>query len=141
MSRMFGGKRTSGADSAPVDSSATYIGTDVIVEGTLRGKGVLRIEGRVTGQLEHEGTVVVGPHAEVRAKITVGELIVQGFVEGSIQAERCEIGETARVNGEIRAQKLSVAEGASLTGDLKTSQAAKGKSGVSSAGQAQASAE
>ena len=132
MSRMFANKR-SGEDAAPVDSSATYIGTDVQFEGTLRGKGVLRIEGKVVGQVEHEGTVVIGPRAEVHAKLTVRELVVQGSVEGSIQAERCEIGETARVNGEIRAQKLSVAEGASLNGDLAANQPTKGKQGEAKA--------
>ncbi len=121
---MFSGKRA-GADPAPVDSSATYIGTDVQLEGTVRGKGVLRIEGRISGQIEHEGTVVIGPRAEVHAKIVAKELVVQGLVEGSIQAERCEIGETARVNGEIRAQKLAVSEGAALMGDLATNQPAK----------------
>ncbi|MDA8344313.1 MAG: polymer-forming cytoskeletal protein [Thermaerobacter sp.] len=130
---MFANKR-SGTDPGPVDSSATYIGTDVQLEGTIRGKGVLRIEGRVTGQIEHEGTVVIGPRAEVHAKLTVRELVVQGFVEGSIQAERCEIGETARVNGEIRAQKLSVAEGASLTGDLATNPQGKGKQAAANHG-------
>lgn len=125
---MFNNKR-SGTETTPIDSSATYIGTDVQIEGTLRGKGVLRIEGKVTGQIEHEGTVVVGTQAEVHAKVRVRELVIQGFVEGAISAERCELAETARVNGEIRAQKLSVAEGATLSGDMAANQPVKSQAG------------
>lgn len=123
---MFSGnpKRPDG-ELETVDTAATYVGSDAQVEGTIRGKGVLRIEGRVTGQIEHEGTVVVGPKAEVRAKMRVRELIVQGYVEGSINAERCEIADSARIVGDVRAQRLSVAEGASIVGDLAANQPEK----------------
>jgi cytoskeletal protein CcmA (bactofilin family) len=118
---MFTNGRRGGEDSPAepmVDQTATYIGSDASVEGTVRGKGLLRIEGRVSGQVEHEGTVVVGQKAEVRAKLRVKELVVQGFIEGSIHADRCEIAETARIVGDVRAQRLAVAEGASIHGDL-----------------------
>jgi len=123
MSRMFTNPRrgddTVGPASDPmVDQTATYIGSDAAVEGTVRGRGLLRIEGRVSGQIEHEGTVVVGQKAEVRAKLRVKELVVQGFIEGSIHADRCEIAETARIVGDVWAQRLAVAEGASIHGDL-----------------------
>ncbi len=120
MSRMFTNQRRGeeGPVEPSVDQTATYIGSDAAVEGTVRGRGLLRIEGRVSGQVEHEGTVVIGQKAEVRAKLRVKELVVQGYVEGSIHAERCEIAETARIVGDVRAQRLAVAEGASIHGDL-----------------------
>ncbi len=120
MSRMFTNQRRGeeGPTEPMVDQTATYIGSDASVEGTVRGRGLLRIEGRVAGQVEHEGTVVIGQKAEVRAKLRVKELVVQGYVEGSIHADRCEIAETARIVGDVRAQRLAVAEGASIHGDL-----------------------
>ncbi len=121
MSRMFANQRRveDGAAIEPqVDQTATYIGSDSSVEGTIRGRGLLRVEGRISGQVEHEGTVVIGQKAEVRAKLRVKELVVQGYIEGSIQAERCEIAETARIVGDVRAQRLAVSEGASIHGDL-----------------------
>lgn len=120
MSRMFTNSKRVEDNTAEalVDQTATYIGSDAVVEGTVRGKGLLRIEGRVSGQIEHEGTVVVGAKAEVRAKLRVKELVVQGFIEGSIHADRCEIAETARIVGDVRAQRLAVSEGASIHGDL-----------------------
>ncbi len=133
MSRMFTNGRRGGEDSPAepmVDQTATYGGSDASVEGTVRGKGLLRIEGRVSGQVEHEGTVVVGQKAEVRAKLRVKELVVQGFIEGSIHADRCEIAETARIVGDVRAQRLAVSEGASIHGDLAANLPEDGEPGL-----------
>ena len=88
----------------------------------MRGRGLLRAEGRIKEEIEHEGTVVIGQNAAVRAKLQVKELVVQGFSEDSIQAERCEIAETARIVGDLRAKRLAVAEGASIQSDLQANQ-------------------
>ncbi len=74
----------------------------------MRGKG-LRVEGRVTGQIEREGAAVVGQKAEVRTKVRMKELLVQGPVEVR-SGDRCGTAETVRIVGDVRAQRLAVAE-------------------------------
>lgn len=98
------------------DYSATHIGQDIVIDGKLQGQGVLRIEGKVVGEIDHGGTVVVGERALVQATVRVKELVVHGRVEGKIEAERCEILATAHVEGELKAGRITVAEGAVILG-------------------------
>jgi len=120
MSRVFSnnGRGAAPAPQGSEETVTTYIGTNVSVEGTLRGKGLLRIDGKVSGTVEHEGTVVVASGAEVKANLRVKELIVQGYVEGQLTAERCEIAETGHVVGKLSARRVTIAEGATVRSEL-----------------------
>lgn len=103
--------------------SATHIGQDVVIEGTVRGQGVLRIEGKIIGDVEHSGTVVIGEKALAQATLRVKELVIHGTVEGKIHADRCEVMATARIQGELKAARITVAEGAVILGECAVSQA------------------
>lgn len=99
------------------DSSATHIGQDVVIEGKLTGQGVLRIEGRVVGEIEHSGTLVIGDKGVVQATVRARELVIHGRVEGKVQSDRCEVAATAHVQGELKAARITVAEGAVILGE------------------------
>lgn len=111
---MLGRRQT--PSTAAADYSATHIGQDIVIDGKLQGQGVLHIEGKVLGEIEHAGTVVVGEKGVVQATVRVKELVIHGRVEGKVDAERCEVLATAHVQGELKAGRITVAEGAAILG-------------------------
>ena len=50
----------------------------------------------------------VGKNGHVKGKIVTNRLVVQGYVEGSVEANRVEIKSTGHVNGEITSIELIV---------------------------------
>ncbi len=76
---------------------ATLIGPDVEFQGSIRASKSLEIEGKVSGEVEASGRVLVRPSGELEGNIKVHELMVAGHVEGEInvihQLEVVEKGE------------------------------------------------
>src|ERR1700722_7097821 len=85
---------------------------------------------------EGEGTIAlkgnsptVGPHGQVKASVEAKGVVVQGKLEGNIQAsDRVELRKTATVTGDIATQRISIEEGAYLKGkvDIQGRAEAKG---------------
>jgi cytoskeletal protein CcmA (bactofilin family) len=79
------------------------------------------VEGRLDGEVEAEGTLLVAEGARVRARVEADRLVVAGVLEGDVHArESVELLPTARVSGRLRTGRLVVAEGARLEGDVQT---------------------
>lgn len=101
------------------DSISTFLGPDAEVEGTIKFKGTIRLDGRVKGKIKsEEGSVIVGEKAYVNAEIAVGIAIIMGEVNGTIHAsDRIEIYPPGRVSGDIQAPIISMDEGAIFNGN------------------------
>jgi len=104
-----------------VAAQASYqatIGKGLIVKGKITGSESLFIDGRVEGSIELAGSrVTVGPHGEVAAAITAGEIVVLGKVCGNVAAtHRVEIRAQGSLTGDVSAGRLSIEEGAFLRG-------------------------
>jgi len=100
------------APSTSVDASSE-------VEGRLRCKETLRIDGRVKGEIECEKTVLVGEGAKVRASITADEVRISGVVEGNIAARRkITLEQSAIVTGDLTTPGIVIEEGAKLKGRI-----------------------
>jgi cytoskeletal protein CcmA (bactofilin family) len=100
------------APSTSVDASSE-------VEGRLRSKQTLRIDGRVKGEIECEKTVLVGETARVSASISADEVQIAGTVEGDIAARRkITLLRTAVVSGDLTTPGIVIEEGAKLKGRI-----------------------
>ena len=100
------------APSTSVDASSE-------LEGRLRCKETLRIDGRITGQIECEKAVLVGQGAQVKASVDADEVQVAGRVEGDIAARRkITLERTAVVIGNLTTPGIVVEEGAKLKGRI-----------------------
>jgi len=89
------------------------------VEGRLRCKQTLRIDGRVAGEIECEKAVLVGEGARVRANIAADEVQISGVVEGDIAARRkITLESTAVVVGDLTTPGIVIEEGAKLKGRI-----------------------
>jgi cytoskeletal protein CcmA (bactofilin family) len=115
----------------PAEGS-TVIGKSVIVRGELSGSEDLFIDGDVEGTITlEESRLTIGPNAQVRADISVRDVVVFGQLTGNVQATgRVDLRQSARVKGDILAGRLSIEESAVLTGrvELKTAPETKPKS-------------
>lgn len=93
------------------------IGKGVTIEGRLCFDETVRIDGRFKGEINSNGTLVVGEDGFVEGEINVMDAIVTGVVSGTLDAKnRVELKAPGRMLGEIRTPNLIVGEGAQFEG-------------------------
>ena len=64
-------------------------------------------------------SLTVGPNGQVRASVEAKGVIVQGKLDGNVQAsDRVELRKSAVVNGDISTQRIAIEEGAFLKGKV-----------------------
>ena len=95
----------------------SILARDLRVVGTLEGDGVLKIEGRVEGQVRGQAQVLVAPSGIVVGDVSAGEVIVVGRVDGDITATtRIELQPGGVVRGDLAAPRIAVHEGGKVNG-------------------------
>ena len=118
---MFGKKKSSPdiTSTRPVDRVTSVLGPGISWKGDLRGKGGVRIEGALEGEVAVRGMVIIGETGMVTCEVLkAGTVIVAGSVSGQIVAEKLEIRATGRVYGDVIIQTISTDEGAFLRGKV-----------------------
>ncbi len=86
-------------------------------EGKLTFQDTVRINGHFRGEIFSEGTLIVGEGAVIDARVEVGSIIINGKVNGEIEAQdRIEMRCPAQVRGDISARTLVVEEGVVFEG-------------------------
>jgi cytoskeletal protein CcmA (bactofilin family) len=108
--------------SNPYDSAterASVLGPTLYFKGDLSAEEDLLIQGRVEGSISHTQRLTVGIQGTVKANIRAQLIIVEGMVEGDLQAEKSVfVKETANVSGNIFAPTVSIVEGANFSGSV-----------------------
>ena len=95
----------------------TIIGPDTLCQGTIRTKGVVRIDGKLEGGVLEAANVIVGDEGQIQGDINTKKAIIGGTIKGNITAtENLEIMGNAQVLGDIHTALLSIAEGAVFEG-------------------------
>ena len=119
---LFGNKKKSTPThtvTGPVERVTTVLGPGINWKGDLRGKGGVRIEGTLEGEIAVRGLVIVGETGRVTCRtFKAGTIIVAGTVNAQIVAEKLEIRATGRVYGDVTTQSFSTEEGAFLRGKV-----------------------
>jgi cytoskeletal protein CcmA (bactofilin family) len=119
---MLFGKKKPTPTFAPNDTVkrvTTVLGPGINWKGDLRGKGGVRIEGALEGEIAVRGMVIIGETGRVTCKtLKADTIIVAGTVNGQIISEKLEIRATGRVYGDVTTQSFSTDEGAFLRGKI-----------------------
>jgi len=98
-----------------------FFDKDTQIKGDLNFKGSFRIDGHFKGTIKSESILIVGPNGQVEADVQVGYAVIDGQMNGNIQAkEKVEIHATGRVTGTIISPKLIIEEGAFLEANCQT---------------------
>jgi cytoskeletal protein CcmA (bactofilin family) len=94
----------------------SIIGEQISIEGTIRGKGDLVIEGSVKGSIEVETHhLTIGAKGEVESEIHAANVTISGKLKGNVNAKgKVKITKEADFNGEIKARSIAVEDGAHL---------------------------
>lgn len=91
------------------------------ISGKLSFNHAVKIDSRFSGEVKASELVVLGPHAVVQAKISAGNLQVEGRLIGKVRVSGwIEIHPGGRFQGEIESGKLKVYPGGTFegTGDV-----------------------
>jgi cytoskeletal protein CcmA (bactofilin family) len=118
---LFGKKKPtqSTTPSQPVQRVTTILGPGINWKGDLRGKGGVRIEGSLEGEIAVRGLVIIGETGRVNCETFMADtVIVAGIVNGQITTEKLEIRSTGRVYGDVTVQSFSTEEGAFMRGQV-----------------------
>lgn len=97
---------------------STVIGEGYVFTGELKGSSIVRIEGKIIGNIHVEGGVVLGEKGIVEGDIITRSAIIYGTVSGNINSTQLEIKKTGFVNGEITTDSLEIELGAKYNGKL-----------------------
>lgn len=100
-----------------MDSANTIVDAHADFEGTLKGKDA-QVLGRLRGQIELTGRLVLGEGARVEARVVADVVEIAGEYKGELKARSLSVLEKGRVEGTIDAQRLAVREGALLNGAI-----------------------
>jgi cytoskeletal protein CcmA (bactofilin family) len=97
-----------------------FLGTDTEFEGTLVFTGVVRIDGKFSGEIFSGGTLIIGESAIIKAQIHVADVIIRGELYGDIFADnKIEINVPGKLFGNIQSPRLVIEEGVVFEGNCK----------------------
>ena len=99
---------------------SSVIGAKTVVEGTLKGYELLRIDGLVKGKVESDGKVIIGRGGMVEGTVEAVEIFVGGTINGNLFAsEKVEANPTGEIYGDICTKRLIVDDNAIFEGRCK----------------------
>jgi len=97
----------------------TILGREVVHVGVIEGRDNYVVHGRVEGNCDLDGVLLIGPDGLWIGNITADTVIVKGRVEGGIRAHfKIEVRPSARIKGDLSSPLIAVAEGAVLQGRI-----------------------
>ncbi len=105
----------------------TIVGSNTQIEGNVTTKGTLRIDGRLTGDVETDW-LILGEKAFLKGNVKVAGVAVAGYLEGNVVAkEIIELKRTGQIQGDVTTNKLVVIEGGIVDGKIAMQQKEGGK--------------
>ena len=99
------------------DDNITLLAKGVVLKGEIHVEGTVRIDGRLDGDIQTKGQVIIGEDGLVQGTITAGTVVSSGRIKAKVMAnERVHLMKTATLIGEILTPVLLMEEGAKLQG-------------------------
>lgn len=98
----------------------SIVAKDLTIAGDLQAEGVIRIEGRVVGNVHAGDQVLLCDGGIVEGDVVAREVVIGGRVHGCISSqERVELQSTAIVHGDIATRRLLIQEGGRVKGAVR----------------------
>lgn len=102
-----------------VTGPATVIAEGALFEGNFSGTGSFVVGGRVEGDADIDGTVVLSAGGQWHGSLQATDLVIAGRVEGDVLANRqVEVTGTGHVTGRLSGRSVAMAEGAVVQGEV-----------------------
>jgi cytoskeletal protein CcmA (bactofilin family) len=98
----------------------SIVAKDLTIAGDLHAAGVVRIEGRVIGNVHAGDQVLLSEGGVIEGDVLTREAVIGGRVHGSISGEeRVEVQASAVVHGDIVTRRLHIQEGGAVNGAVR----------------------
>lgn len=111
---------------APTNAAPTARGgesllaADLTIEGTISGRGSLRVAGKFKGDVQVQGSLAIEPGAKVTGAVRAETITIAGELEGNIEgAKRVELQQGGTLVGDLAATTFTVAPGARMRGRVE----------------------
>lgn len=90
------------------NSNTTIITAGAKIKGEVTLSCNLYIDGELEGMIKSSKEVNVGKNGHVKGNVQTERLVVQGFIEGTVEAKSVEIKAGGHVSGEIISTELII---------------------------------
>lgn len=98
----------------------TLVGVNTELNGDISSKGILRIDGKVTGNVNVQGDIFIGEDAYINGDITASNIHIAGEVEGNITTSGVlKLLSSSKLTGDIQVQAFVCCEGSIFDGKCK----------------------
>jgi cytoskeletal protein CcmA (bactofilin family) len=98
----------------------SIVAKDLTIAGDLQASGIIRVEGRVIGNVHTGDQVLVSEGGVIEGDVVAREAVIAGRVHGGIQAEeRVELQASAVVHGDLVTRRILVHEGGQVNGSVR----------------------
>lgn len=98
------------------------------IEGKMIFRGSVRIDGNFKGEILSDDLLIVGETGSLEGKFQVGEAIIGGKVQGTLEVKRSvTFNPKGEFRGELITPLLTVEPGATLDGNIRMSSQASEK--------------
>jgi len=104
---IFNNGDSSNQSSKP-DTNTTIITAGSTIKGEMNLSCNLYVDGEFEGVIHSKKDVNIGKNGHVKGDVVTQRLVVQGYIEGTINAHRVEIKAAGRVNGSIESTELVI---------------------------------
>lgn len=112
----------------------TTIGQHIVVLGRVSGEDDLVVAGRVEGQIEISGMLVVEDQALVKGEVNAVSVRIDGRFEGRLRAETLHLTSTALVDAELlEVGVLRIDDGAKVKAEISMDDVPSAKTTISAA--------
>ena len=118
-------KRTGKRDAPPRQSATARNGgvntidEHTTITGDLEAGGDIRIDGKLIGDLQCQGRLIVGTTGIIEGDVRCVEAVIEGRYTGHITVSQLlTLKETSTVSGSIRAHQLAIGAGCKLDGQV-----------------------
>ena len=119
------------------DNQISIISENFEIEGTIKAKSFVRIDGIVHGDVFVEEGLIMGEKGIINGDISTKEAIIFGTLNGNVKVDSLEIKSTGKVIGEISTQLIQMDPGAKYNGKITmVEEKDKGKSPVATSNEA-----
>ena len=115
---MFNKKSSDTTASINASNITTLIGEGCLINGDVVAKSSIKIEGNIQGNVNAEGSVIVGEKGSIQGDVRCADLVIFGRLDGNINARQLQLKQTAHILGNIETQTLQVEPGAIYQGGV-----------------------
>ena len=103
----------------PIDIDS-LISENIKITGKIEGKGSLRIDGIVEGDIDYKGDINIGESGNINGNITCNNVSLAGRIDGNVKSNaKLVILPTGKLNGDVEVASFIVHEDAFFEGSCK----------------------